>query len=128
VKPTASQRIPTSKPTSSGPGRSSCCSNAAPYDATLRPGANKFVAGHVFEAIVPNQLEYSMLSGFFAPKDLETDLSGDDLEGTPRSGLNSGVFGVRIDDVNNDGRNEIWAGDASGCRATSRRSSSITRC
>ena len=32
----------------------------------------------------------------------------------PGNGLSSGVYGVRIDDVNGDGQKEIWCGDAAG--------------
>ena len=40
-------------------------------------------------------------------------LDGDDLCGQGQ-GIGSGVTGVKIDDVDGDGRNEIWAGDAVG--------------
>ena len=42
-----------------------------------------------------------------------TELTGwDGID--PATGLSSGVFGVKIDDVNDDGQAEIWAGDANG--------------
>ncbi len=41
------------------------------------------------------------------------DLQGDDLVG-PGNGISSGVFGVKLDDVDGDGDKEIWCGDAAG--------------
>ena len=42
-----------------------------------------------------------------------TELTGwDGID--PATGLSSGVFGVKVDDVNDDGQAEIWAGDANG--------------
>lgn len=43
----------------------------------------------------------------------ETILNGDDLMGAG-FGIGSGVTGVKIDDVDNDGDKEIWCGDAAG--------------
>ena len=44
-----------------------------------------------------------------------TRLDADDLAGLPaRGGIGSGVFGVKIDDVDADGTAEIWASDATG--------------
>ena len=43
------------------------------------------------------------------------ELTADDLPSlNPGEGLGAGVFGVKIDDVNNDGSPEIWCGDAVG--------------
>ncbi len=42
-----------------------------------------------------------------------TMLDGDDLLGTG-NGIGPGVLGVRIDDVDGDGTNEIWCCDAVG--------------
>lgn len=44
---------------------------------------------------------------------LVTELNGDDLLGVG-NGIGTGVTGVKIDDVNGDGLNEIWCGDAVG--------------
>ena len=41
------------------------------------------------------------------------ELDGDDLLGAG-NGIGAGVTGVKIDDVNGDGTNEIWCGDAVG--------------
>ncbi len=46
-------------------------------------------------------------------KFIVTTLDGDDLLGTGK-GLGSGIFGVKIDDVDGDGTNEIWCCDAVG--------------
>jgi len=50
--------------------------------------------------------------------DVAEDLNADDLLGIDRTGIGSGVFGVKIDNVNggsgNPGRPEIWATDATG--------------
>ena len=41
-------------------------------------------------------------------------VTGDDLEGSAGFDLSSGVFGVKIDNVDGVGRPEIWCGDAAG--------------
>ncbi len=41
------------------------------------------------------------------------DLQADDLFG-PGNGIGSGVFGVKIDNVDGVGRGEVWCGDAAG--------------
>lgn len=53
-------------------------------------------------------LDSNPASGIFQ----KTEITGDGL--VPGSGLSSGVFGVKIDDVDGDGQAEIWAGDANG--------------
>lgn len=52
-------------------------------------------------------------SGAPATMTILEDLQGDDLFGA-RQGISSGVFGVKLDDVDGDGDNEIWCGDAAG--------------
>jgi len=64
--------------------------------------------GHLY--VLKPQPTTSGINGTFTV----TDLNGDNELGGPGSGIGAGVTGVKIDDVNNDGRNEIWCGDGIG--------------